>query len=255
MRLLSLLLAFAILAGCGGGDAQREEAADRELVVFAAASLGDVTRALADSFETAHPGVQITIAPGASSTLAHQIDAGAPAAVFLSARPEWTDWLAERDRLDGAPVVLASGRLVVVGPPGTPPLDGPEGVTGAERLALADPAHVPAGRYARAALEAAGLWGEVEDRVIPTADVRAAIAAVRAGSADLAFAYASDAVVAGDAVAVVLAWPDPLAPPIRSTGAVVRGGGVDARAFLDALAAPGAWPVWARYGFDRAPAP
>ncbi|HLA63375.1 MAG TPA: molybdate ABC transporter substrate-binding protein [Rhodothermales bacterium] len=249
-----LLIALTVLAGCGGGDGQEEEA-DRELVVFAAASLTDVTRAVADTFEAAHPGVRVTVAGGPSSTLAHQIDRGAPAAVFLSASPEWTDWLQERDRLDGAPVVLAAGRLVVVGPPGTPPLDGPEGVTGAQRLALADPAHVPAGQYARAALEAAGLWASVEDRVVPTADVRAAVAAVRAGSADLAFSYASDAVVAGDAVAVVLAWPDALSPPVRFTGGIVRGGGAEARAFLDALAAPEARPVWARYGFDRVPAP
>lgn len=123
--------------------------------------------------------------------------------------------------------------------------------TAARRLALADPAHVPAGRYARRALEATGLWARLAPRVIPTADVRAALAAVETGAADAAVVYASDTLAAPD-LPVVHRFRDADAPPILYAGSVTRGGSDLDRAFLQMAAA--SRDVWARRGF-RPPSP
>lgn len=170
---LGLLLA---VAGCAERPAG---------VVFAAASTTDVVHAVV--------GDDLTISVGATSTLARQIARGAPADVFVAADPAWVDWLAG----EGVPIldraVVATGRLVVVGPRSAARGSLADVLGAADRIALADPSHVPAGRYARQALDAADLWDDVRARVLQTSDVRAAPAAVETGAADRAIVYASDA--------------------------------------------------------------
>ena len=249
MRRLACLL-FVLASGCArppGGPAP-----PREVVVFAAASLTDVAAALADSFETAHPDVRVTVSVGASSTLARQVAAGAPADVFLSASPEWTDTLAAAGWLDGPARGLAGNRLVVLGRAGAAAMRGPGELLGVRRLALADPAHVPAGRYAREALERAGLWERVAASVVPLPDVRAAAAAVETGAAEAAIVYASDARAATRA-RVLLVWPEVLAPRVRLTAAVVAradtSARADARALLAFVTAPARAATWQAFGF------
>ena len=228
--------------------------APRETIVFAAASLTDVAGALADSFAVARPGVRVTLSVGASSMLERQIEAGAPADVLLSASPEWTDALAAAGLADGPARDLAGNALVVLGPLNAPPMTRPEDLLRVERLALADPAAVPAGRYARAGLESAGLWARLAPRVVPMQDVRAAAAAVEHGAADAAIVYASDARAATRA-RVLLAWPDALAPAVRLTAAVVARSGrseastEDARAFVAFAASPAQAGTWRALGF------
>ena len=179
--------ALAVLAACADAPGP---------VVFAAASTADVVR-------TAAPDAVVSVA--ASSVLARQIAAGAPAAVFVTADPAWADWLADRaEVVERRPV--ASGRLVVVGPPSAPDAQTLAGAL-AGRVAVADPAHVPAGRYARRAVPDA-LWRSVD--LVVTGDVRAALAAVETGAADRAVVYASDA-AATDRARIVWAVPDTVA--------------------------------------------
>ena len=218
-----VLLGAALLAGCA--------APEPGPVVFAAASTGDVVRAAAPA------GAVVSVA--ASSVLARQIARGAPAAVFVSADPEWVDWLAGQglEALDRR--VVAEGQLVVVGARGTrraPSLEA--ALDGVGRVALADPAHVPAGRYARRALERAGLWGDVEARVVGAGDVRAALAAVETGAADRAVVYATDARASARVAVVAVIPPDP-GDPIRTEAALLTPEG---RGAFEALVeARGSW--------------
>ena len=181
MRPLALL---CLLVGCA------PEAPDA-LVVFAAASATDAASDLGRAFE-AETGAPVTISTGATSTLAHQIAAGAPADAMLFAGTEWADWLEARGTIQ-APVVVARGALVVVVPSDAPAWRGIEPLADAPRVAMADPSHVPAGQFAREALERAGLWRTVESRVVPFPDVRAALGAVASRKVDAGIVYASDA--------------------------------------------------------------
>ena len=194
------------------------------------------------------------IAYGASSALARQADAGAPAELFLSADLDWIDWLAQRRRLAGPPVRLLANDLVLVAPAASqaqvriaPGVDLVRALAGG-RLALADPRAVPAGRYARAALEGLGAWKAVEPHLAPAADVRGALALVARGEAPLGIVYRTDA-LAEPRVRVVAAFPESSHPPIVYGMALLAGAGADARAFAAYAASPPARTLWARHGF------
>jgi molybdate transport system substrate-binding protein len=191
-------------------------------VVFAAASTADVVS------ETAP---RATVSVAASSVLARQIARGAPADVFVTADPAWIDWLVEEgvEVLDRR--VVARGRLVIVSR-----REKGDGSPYAGRIAMGDPAHVPAGRYARAALKAAGRWDDVAPRAVFTGDVRAALAAVETGAADRAVVYASD-VQASPRVRVLHAFPEVESGAVVFEAALLTAEGGGAFAAL----ASGAW--------------
>ncbi len=235
-------------------------AAGADTVVFAAASLSDVLQRLAAQLPG---GRALRFSFAATSTLARQIEQGAPAHIFISADEAWMDYLASRRFVDAASRrVLAGNRLVVVrqggGAPALPP---PESVAalrdalrpsagGAERIATGDPAHVPAGRYAQAALSRLGLWAEVEPRLARADNVRSALSFVERGEAAAGIVYTTDALVARG-VQVVARFPQASHPTIRYPAALVTGAPSAARGFLDALASPQAQPAWRAAGFER----
>jgi molybdate transport system substrate-binding protein len=222
---------------------------DERVTVFAAASLGEVLAEMETAFEAAYPGVDLVVSTAASSTLARQIEAGAPADVFLSASPRWTDYLAERGLLRYAARPIVGNELVVVGGPGVLRLASPRDLLRFDRVALGDEG-VPAGDYARRALRAARVWEDVVPRIVPTRDVRAALAAVETGAAEVALVYRSDVVGAGG-VQVVYEWPDALQPRIRYTIAVPRATEHANRAleFVEFVRASEQLSVWRRHGF------
>ena len=213
------------------------------VAVFAAASLKPPLDEIAAGWDG-----PVSLSYAASGTLARQVAAGAPADVVILAATDWMDWLGEQGALDGPPVVLASNRLAMIGPTGAAPLELAPGPVlarlGDGRLAIGDPASVPAGRYAREALEALGLWEAVEPRLLTAADARAALAYVAGGEAPLGVAYASDA---AGGVATVAAIPPEAHSPIAYPAALVRGAGPDAAAFLGHAAAASA--IFATHGF------
>jgi molybdate transport system substrate-binding protein len=165
-----------------------------EVTVFAAASLADVLGEVGRTFEAAS-GHHVVFNFGGSNDLARQIEAGAPADLFLSADR------AQMDRLEKAGLVradrrvdLLSNQLVVVVPSSsTERLTGPAELARLPRIALADPEAVPAGVYARTYLESLGLWPAMRERVVPTLDVRAALAAVESGNVSAGIVYRTDA--------------------------------------------------------------
>ncbi len=240
MRALLPLLLF--LLGCGDASAP--------LTIFAAASTTDAVEELALRFR-AETGVPVACSFAASSTLARQLAAGAPGALFLSADTAWMA-VVEREGWVGARVELLGNRLVLVAPRGKEPAlslrpDFPIATAFAGRLALGDPEHVPAGRYARAALTALGWWEALADRLQPAADVRAALRLVEAGECALGVVYASDA-AASQRVTVVGTLDSP-GLAIRYPLALAKDAPSEARALYDFLQSPAAAEVFRAHGF------
>lgn len=233
------------------------------LTVFAAASLQDALRALEPDWRAggaANPPMRLSFA--ASSALARQIEQGAPADLFLSADEPWMDYLAQRDLILPETRVSPLGNaLVLVAPARSPLLPvtigagtdlaallGPQG-----RLATGDPAHVPVGLYAKAALEQLGQWAVVAPRLARAENVRAALLLVERGEAPLGIVYATDA-RASPGVKVLGRFPAGSHPPVTYPFAVLRraAGRAEARALLAFLAGPEAAATWRRFGFTVA---
>lgn len=229
--------------------------AAQPLTVFAAASLQESLTAAGAAW-TVKSGTPVRFSFGASSALARQIDQGAPADLFLSADEEWMDWLAGKGGI--APASrrrLLSNRLVLIAPerakvaltiaPGFPLAR----ALGAGRLALADPAAVPAGKYAKAALIALGVWDSVDGRLLPAENVRTTLAYVARGEAPFGIVYATDA-RAEPKVKVVGVFPASSHPPIVYPGAVTSASrNSAAAAFLGFLQGQQAAAIFRRYGF------
>jgi molybdate transport system substrate-binding protein len=194
---------------------------------------------------------------GASSTLARQIEQGAPANIFASADEKWMNYLADRKAI--APDTRKSllGNTVVLVVPATKPrtvtiapgfdLLGMLGAGG--RLAVGDPAHVPVGIYAEQALRKLGLWDGIAPRLARTEDVRAALRFVELGEAPVGIVYATDAAIS-KGVSVAGVFPENTHDPVTYPFAVVRtGDNPEARLFMNFLEAPPAREVFVRRGF------
>lgn len=226
------------------------------LTMFAAASLTDAMGDIAALWAKAgHAPVRLSF--GASSTLARQVEQGAPANLFASADETWVDWLAARNLLaEGTRRALLGNDLVLIVPAdraralrvdGALDIDALLGPTG--RLATGDPKHVPVGLYAEQALRKLGLWDKVQPRLASTEDVRAALLLVARGEAPAGIVYATDAAVS-PGVAIAGAFPADSHAPITYPFAVTRAGDTpEARAFMDFLAGPEARAVFVRRGF------
>jgi molybdate transport system substrate-binding protein len=248
-------LVVAVFAGALFSAATHAQREDR-VTVYAAASLKEALDELARRFE-AQGGGRVVVSYGGSAMLARQIEKGAPAELFISADLEWMDYLAAR-RLIRAESRgnLLSNRLVLVAPAGSKttlavnPKFPLAAALGNGRLALADPDHVPAGKYARAALDALEVWNDVAARLARAENVRAALALVARGEAPLGIVYRTDA-RAEPRVRVVAEFPETLHPPIIYPAALVAGerSQAGAQAFLRYLRSPSARGVWERHGF------
>ena len=241
---------------------QPPEPSPEALVVLAASSLQDVLPVVARAWHAA-AGVPVRFSFDATSRLAPQILRGAPADVFISADEVWMRWLEERGGVDGASIrTVTTNQLVFVVPRGSsdPPGD-PGSIAGADlsRIALAGE-NVPAGRYARAALERVGAWRTVEPRVIRGGSVRGTLEWVARDEADGGIVYRTDA-LAEDRVSLVFAfegedYPAPTYPGAVTTRTQHREA---AEAFLDFMGGAEAMALLAASGFgpandDAAPA-
>ncbi len=228
--------------------------------VFAAASLTDALRAQGQDWAgRGHPAPRFSFA--ASSTLARQIEQGAPADLFMSADERWMDYLQQRDLIVTATRVSPIGNgLVLITPTsdtrnvalarGTDlaALLGRDG-----RIATGDPAHVPAGRYAQAALSWMGQWDAIAPRLARADNVRGALLLVERGEAPFGIVYSTDAAISRG-VRVAGTFPAESHTPITYPFALTKraAGNAEARAFLAFLTGPEAQAGWQRFGFRMA---
>jgi molybdate transport system substrate-binding protein len=252
--LLGLVLGLVGSFGLARGVAPAR--AETPVVVFAAASLKNALDEAAAAW-TKETGKTARISYAASSALAKQIEAGAPADLFLSADLAWMDYVAARDGLKpGTRANLLRNALVLIAPKDSgvavdlkPGLDlGP--ALGDGRIAMGNVEAVPAGKYGKAALENLGAWEGVKGRVAQAENVRAALLLVARGEAPLGIVYATDA-VSDPSVRVVATFPAASHPPVIYPVALTKEStNPDAAALLAYLRSPAARVFFERQGFS-----
>jgi molybdate transport system substrate-binding protein len=224
-----------------------------DIAVFAAASLTDSLKQIGANYEQA-TGQKVVFNFEASSMLARQIEEGAPADIFFSADETQMDRLAEKGLIDPATRRDRLGNTLVVVVPAASTLQissaGDLAGSNVKQIALADPKAVPAGVYAKAWLKKLQLWDEVSPKVVPTENVRAALAAVASGNVDAGIVYKTDAAISKK-VKIVHEVPRAEEPDIRYPLALVKGTQQPeaARAFLKYLDSDEAAKVFKQFGF------
>jgi len=248
-RLLAAVTGLALLLATTVAHAE-------DVYVFAAASATNALNDIGEMFASRGFGT-LKASYASSSTLAKQVEQGAPAQVFLSADPQWMDYLAGKKLIVADSRVNLLGNVLVV----IAPADSKQGpltidkttdwakLLGDGRLSTGDPDHVPVGLYARQAFEKLGQWTVVEPKLARAESVRAAMALVERGEAPLGIVYATDAQVSKK-VKVVGTIPADLHDPVVYPVALIAGhDSAAARAFLQFLQSAEAKAVFVKYGF------
>jgi len=231
----------------------------KDILVLGAASLKNALDD-ANALYLRQTNKKVVVSYGASSALARQIESGAPADIFISADLDWMDYLAQRNLIKPATRSNFLGNTLVL----VAPTDSKVTLTitrnfplaqalGGGRLAMADPASVPAGKYGKAALEALGVWPSVDAKIAPAPDVRATLVLVARGEAPLGIVYQTDA-AAEKAVKTVATFPADTHPPIVYPMALTASSShPDALAYVAFLKSDTAKPAFEKQGFVRLP--
>ncbi|MGB8399200.1 molybdate ABC transporter substrate-binding protein [Bradyrhizobium sp.] len=251
-RLAAVLAAFVILCGSACSPAPAE---DRSITVFAAASIKNALDEVDDAY-TAKTGVRVTASYAASPALAKQIELGAPADIFASADTDWMDHATARQAIDAPTRVNLLGNSIVLVAPADSRIErvdiGPgfdlAKLAGDGRIATGDVKAVPVGKYARAALEKLGAWQAAEPKFAMTENVRAALALVARGEADLGIVYSTDARVE-PGVRIVGTFPADSHPAIIYPVAATTTAKPEAAGYLAFLRSTAAKTIFERYGF------
>jgi molybdate transport system substrate-binding protein len=249
--MMRIAFAIAMLALVPASKAEAGE----KITVFAAASLTNALQDIDETFDR-KTGNAVRESFASSSILARQIEAGAPAQIFISADTKWMNYLAKKG-LIGAQRNLLGNELALIAP--TNSMLAPRAIDRATdwlrllgsdgRLALGDPDHVPAGIYAKEALQHLGAWKDLEPRVAPAEDVRGALALVERGEAPLGIVYVTDARVSAR-VRIVGVFPPASHAPIVYPAAILKGAnGRAVEAYFRFLGGPVARATFTRYGF------
>jgi len=250
--MLKLIRHFAFVALIALTALQQARADN--LTVFAAASLKNALDDIAAKWKDSGAGT-VGASYASSSTLAKQIEQGAPADVFISADTQWMGYVNKKSLVDN-PHDLLGNRLVLISAKDNPlTLEIKPGLKLAElladgRLAVGDPSNVPAGIYAKEALTKLKIWDEVQPKLAPAADVRAALTLVSRGEAPLGIVYETDAKV-DPKVRTVAVFPEDSHKPIVYPVAVVKSSrNPDAAKFVAFLDGPAAKEIFVKYGFS-----
>ena len=225
------------------------------VMVFAAASLKSALDEIDAAYEK-QSGARVAASYAASSVLARQIASGAPADVFVSADTEWMDYVEKHGLVrPGTRTNLLRNEIVLIAPSAsTVRLDiGPNfplaAHLGSGRLAIADPDHVPAGKYGKAALEALGVWPQVSGRLARAENVRAALLFVSRGEAPFGIVYRTDA-AADRNVRIVGTFPPGTHPPVVYPAALLAASRTPAAAkYFAFMKSPAALAAFSKHGF------
>lgn len=242
----------AVISLSLGGHAMAAE----KITVFAAASLTNALDVIASQYGK-ETSVNVVSSFASSSTLARQIEQGAPADLFISADQQWMDYAVAKQTIEeGSRVTLLGNDLVLVAPTASQPQAVSiskstdwKGLLKGQRLAVGDPDHVPAGIYAREALQNLGAWDELSPLMARSNSVRAALALVERDETPYGIVYGSDA-VASKKVTVVGLFPEASHKPVEYPMAIVKGHHrASVTAFYNYLKGPQAAAVFRQYGF------
>lgn len=244
----ALSLAAALIAlGCRG------QASEKQVMFAVAASLRNALPALISAYAAGHPGAKISATYGASGDLQKQVEGGAPidGVIFANAKP--VDAIIEKKLAEaGTRKVLATNTLVLIGPKGGKPVTIAtlDALPVTEKIAIGDPGAVPAGQYAKAALQKLGKWDAIQGRLVLGGDVAAVLAYARRGEVAAAFVYRTEIQGVSDVVLLDEARGD-WAPRVEVVAAVVKDAkaAAEAGAFLEFVLSPEGQRVLAGFGF------
>jgi molybdate transport system substrate-binding protein len=251
-RLAGLFAALVFLCGLASSPALAQ---DKSLTVFAAASMKNALDEI-DNAYAARSGVKVIVSYAASSTLAKQIEQGAPADVFVSADTDWMDYaIAKRTINEPTRVNLLGNSIVLVAPANSKlnnVMIGPgfdlATLAGDDKIATGDVKAVPAGKYAKAALQKLGAWQAAEPKFAMAENVRAALTLVARGEAALGIVYSTDAKVE-PGVKIVGSFPADSHPPIIYPLAATATAKPEAAGYLAFLGSSAAKAIFEKYGF------
>ncbi|HWC60031.1 MAG TPA: molybdate ABC transporter substrate-binding protein [Verrucomicrobiae bacterium] len=224
-----------------------------EINVFAAASLTDSLKEIASGYEK-QSGDKIAFNFGASSLLERQIEEGAPADIFFSADEAKMDRLAAKDLIDKETRKsrLSNTLVIVTSADSNLKITSPADLAGKDvrRIALADPKAVPAGVYSREFLEQQNLWPQIESKVVPVDNVRAALAAVESGNIEVGMVFKTDAAIS-KRVKVAYEVPTAIGPKISYPLALTKNAKQieSTKKFMEYLASDDAAKIFTKYGF------
>jgi molybdate transport system substrate-binding protein len=256
MRSARVAVSLLVLAVCAALASPIAMAAN--VTVFAAASLKEAMDEQAKQFE-AKTGDKVIVSYAGSNVLAKQIEAGAPADVFISADLDWMDYVEQHQLIaKDTRTNLLRNALVLIAPTASTsalkigPNFGLAAALGNDKLAMANPDSVPAGKYGKSALESLGVWGSVESHVARAENVRAALALVSRQEAPFGIVYKTDA-MADKGVKVVDTFPANSYPPVVYPAALIATSkSASAKQLLEYLRSAPANALWEKYGFDIA---
>ncbi|ADZ41824.1 TPA: molybdate ABC transporter substrate-binding protein [Yersinia enterocolitica] len=227
-----------------------------DMTVFAAASLTNALQDIAAQYKK-EKQVDVVASYASSSTLARQIEQGAPADLFISADQQWMDYAIDKQQMvANTRYTLLGNELVLIAPKDSKitkveidkKTDWKKLLEGG-RLAVGDPDHVPAGIYAKESLENLGAWATLAPEMARANNVRSAMALVERAEAPLGIVYGSDA-IASDKVKVVGVFPEASHKPVEYPMAIVKGHeNPTVTAFYDYLKSPAAAVIFEKYGF------
>jgi len=227
-----------------------------KITIYAAASTTNAMNEIIADFKK-ETGIDAVGSYASSGTLAKQIENSAPADIFISANVKWMDYLVEKAKVKTDTVApLLANRLALVAPLQSSLLPteltkekAAELLSSAKRIAMGDPAHVPAGKYAQKTLEALGIWNKLESKVLRMQNVRVALATIEKNAVPLGIVYSSDAALS-DKVKIVGIFDETLHGPIRYPIAIIDGKESDAVfKFYNFLKTEKSAKIFQKYGF------
>lgn len=249
----AMLVGGALLAS---GTSKPLQAQSNEILVFAAASMKTALDDIAKQWQS-ETGKTVKVSYAGSSALAKQIEAGAPADIFISADSDWMNYVAGKNLIKSATRIdLLGNRIVLVAAKDdktalkiAPGFD-LAGALKNDRLAMANVASVPAGKYGKEALEKLGVWGAVEKKVAQADDVRAALLLVSRGEAPFGIVYQTDAAADAKVRIVDVFPPTSHAPIVYPASLLAASKNADAEAFLAYLRSAKVKPLFEQQGFS-----
>ncbi|MFK5949413.1 MAG: molybdate ABC transporter substrate-binding protein [Methylococcales bacterium] len=248
MKKLSIIISFIFFI------LSHSASATETVVLYAAASTSNAITEIVNQFNQATPNIKVKVSFASSSTLAKQIEAGAPADIYISANPSWMDYLQKRQLIFIASRKnLLKNKIVLVAPKGkqivvkmNSHFDFAKQLTG--KLCLGDTAHVPAGIYAKQALVSLGWWSQVKSRVVGSSDARASLALIERGECAAGIVYTTDA-NASNKIKLIAKFPSKTHKPIVYPAALIASANHASNVFLQYLSSSAATKIFNQYGF------
>lgn len=258
LALLGFVVIMLLTSSCGSKHKKTEPqtVVTAPIMVYAAASLTDVLSEIIDSFEVRYP-VKVQTNMASSGTLARQIEQGGMPDVYISASQKWVDYVDSIGYIrDNTKTAIAQNDLVLIAPlSNTLELSLIDSslhfvaLLGQDRLSMGDPAHVPAGKYAKQSLDYYGWYGQLKGKILPAKDVRSALMVVEMEEAPLGIVYRTDAQKSAK-VKILSAFSDESHKPIVYVGGMCNDNPM-ATIFFEYLNAEATKAIWFKYGFRK----